>query len=52
MMRQRKEIEKLDSALELKLQQLEADHKAIETEMDSVQKVIDDNIEGSYKTFG
>ena len=47
-----RKAEKQDAALEMRLDQLETEHKALETEMDSLQKVIDDNIEGSYKTFG
>ena len=50
--RESKRLERQDAMLEMRLEQLEADHKAIETEMDSVQKVIDDNVENSFKTFG
>ncbi|MCD8024554.1 MAG: hypothetical protein LUE64_03370 [Candidatus Gastranaerophilales bacterium] len=41
-----------DASLELRLDQLETSHNAIETEMDSVQNVIDKNIESSFETFG
>ncbi len=41
-----------DSMLEMRLNQVEADHKAIETEMEAVQKVIDNNIENNFKIFG
>lgn len=41
-----------DKTLELRLKQLESEHKALETEMESVQKVIKDNVEASFKTFG
>lgn len=41
-----------DKTLEMRLKQLESEHKALETEMESVQKVIKDNVEGSFKTFG
>ena len=37
--------------LEMRLQQLETEHKAIETELDSVSKVLKDNVENSFKTF-
>ena len=37
--------------LDLELKQIETQHKAIETEYDSVKKVIDKNIEVSYKIF-
>ena len=41
-----------DKMLELRLKQLESEHKALETEMESVQKVIQNNVETSFKTFG
>lgn len=41
-----------DKKLELKLKQLESEHKAIETEMESVKKVVDKNVETTFKTFG
>ena len=41
-----------DKTLEMRLKQLESEHKALETEIDSVQKVIQNNVEGSFKTFG
>jgi len=41
-----------DKMLECQLKQIETEHKAIETEMESLKKVIDKNIENSYKTFG
>ena len=41
-----------DSMLEMRLDQLEASHKAIETEMESVQKVVEKNVENGFKTFG
>lgn len=44
-------FQKQDKMLELRLQQLETEHKAIETELDSVSKVLKDNIENSFKTF-
>lgn len=40
-----------DKALELKQHQLESEHSAIMTELDSVKKVIEKNVEGSFKTF-
>ena len=40
-----------DKRLELELKDLDTQHKEIETEYDSVKKVIDKNIEGSFKTF-
>ena len=41
-----------DKKLELKLKQLDTQHKAIETEMQSVEKVIQKNVETTFKTFG
>ncbi|MDD3236957.1 MAG: hypothetical protein PHV37_02530 [Candidatus Gastranaerophilales bacterium] len=40
-----------DKMLDLELKQVETQHKAIETEVDSVKKVIDKNIETTYKIF-
>lgn len=40
-----------DRVLELRMKQLDTEHSTIQTEMDSVKKVIDKNIEGSFKTF-
>ncbi len=44
-------IQNQDKMLDLELKQIETQHKAIETEYDSVKKVIDKNIEVSYKIF-
>lgn len=41
-----------DKELELHLQQLQTSHNAIQTEMDAVKKVIDKNVEKTFKTFG
>ena len=46
------EIQSQDKQLELKLKGIETEHKAIETELEAVKKVVDKNIESSYKTFG
>lgn len=40
-----------DKMLDLELNQIETQHKAIETEYDNVKKVIEKNIEVSYKIF-
>lgn len=40
-----------DKMLDLELQQIETQHKAIETEYDSVKKVIENNIKVSFKIF-
>lgn len=45
-------IQQQDKSLELKLNALDADQKAISTEQDAVKKVVDKNIESTFKTFG
>ena len=44
-------VQSLDKKLELKLDQLETERNAITTELESVQKVVEDNIESSFNTF-
>lgn len=44
-------IQKQDQQLELRLQQLSTEQNAIATEMDSVTKVIEDNVEKTFKVF-
>lgn len=45
------ELQQKDKALELELDRLNSEHEAIKTEMESVQKVIDDNIEKTFNIF-
>lgn len=45
------QIQTKDKQLELSLKQIDTEHEAIQTEYDSVKKVIDKNIERSFKTF-
>jgi len=45
-------LQSQDKALEMRLNQITTEQKSIETEMDSVQKVIQKNVESSFKTFG
>jgi len=45
-------IQTKDKRLDLNIKQLDTEHQALQTEMDSVKKVIDKNIESSFKTFG
>ena len=40
-----------DKKLELKLQRLDNEREQITNEIDALDKVISDNIQGSYKTF-
>ena len=45
-------VQSQDKNLELRLKQLDTEQDAISTEMDAVQKVIEKNTEGTFKTFG
>lgn len=44
-------IQEEDRTLEMKLRQLDTEQQALSTEMDAVKKVIDKNIESTFKTF-
>ena len=44
-------VQTIDKKLELELNKLESERDAIQTEIDSITKVIDDNIDSSFKTF-
>lgn len=44
-------IQQQDRELELRLKQLDTEQEALQTEMESVKKVIDKNIESTFKTF-
>lgn len=45
-------IERQDRTLEMELKQLDTEQQALQTEMEAVKKVIDKNIEETFKTFG
>lgn len=45
------QIQNQDKKLELELDSIETQRSAVTTEVESVQKVIDDNIESSFKAF-
>jgi hypothetical protein len=45
-------VQQQDKRLELESKNYETQHKAVETEIDAIQKVIDKNIEKSFKTLG
>ena len=45
-------IQREDQQLELRLKQLDTEQNALSTEMEAVQKVIDDNVQSTFKTFG
>ena len=44
-------LENIDKALELQLRRVDTQQQAIQTEISAVQKVIDKNIDLSFKTF-
>jgi len=44
-------IQEEDRTLELRLKQLDTEQEALQTEMEAVKKVIDKNIEQTFKTF-
>ncbi len=44
-------IQQKDKTLELELKQLDTEQNALATEIDAVQKVIEDNVESTFKTF-
>ncbi len=46
------EVQAIDKALEIRTKSLDTQHKEVETEYDAVKKVIDKNIEVSFKTLG
>ncbi len=45
-------VQAQDKNLELRLKQLDTEQDAISQEMDAVQKVIEKNVESTFKTFG
>ena len=45
-------LQSQDKMMDVELRQVETQHQAAQTEYDSVKKVIDKNIERSFKTFG
>lgn len=44
-------INQKDKTLTLEMQKIETDHKAVESEMEAIKKVIQTNAESSFKTF-
>ena len=44
-------LQKRDKVLELRLEEVQTEQSAVETELESIKKVIDKNIEDSFKTF-
>ena len=45
------DLQKQDKIFELRLDQVETQQKAVETELESVKSTIKENVEGSFKTF-
>ena len=45
-------IQAIDKSLELQLRRVDTQRDAVQTEIDSVRKVIGKNIESTFKTFG
>lgn len=45
-------LQTLDKSLEMQLRRVDTQQQAVQTEIDAVQKVIDKNIDMSFKTFG
>lgn len=45
-------LQRKEKKLDMTIQQLSAEQQAVSTEMESVKKVIDKNIEETFKTFG
>lgn len=45
-------LQSLDQALELQLRRVDSQREGVNTEIDAVQKVIDKNIDQTFKTFG
>lgn len=45
------ELQETDRTLELRLKQLDTEQEALQTEMDSVKKVIDKSVDNVFKTF-
>ena len=44
-------VQEQDRTLELRLKQLDTEHKAVTTEMEAVKSMVDKNVEDSFKTF-
>ena len=44
-------IQQQDRTLELRLKQLDTEQNALKTELEAVKKVIENNVETTFKTF-
>lgn len=45
-------LQGLDKSLELQLRRVDSQQQSVQTEIEAVQKVIDKNIDMTFKTFG
>ena len=45
-------IQQQDKKLELQLKSIDTEHSAIQTELEALKKVIDNNIKSGFGTFG
>lgn len=45
-------LQSIDKSLEEQLRRVDSQQQAVQTEIEAVQKVVDKNIEMSFKTFG
>ena len=44
-------VQSQDQTLEVRLKNIDTEHKALDTEMEAIKKVLEKNIESSFKTF-
>jgi len=47
-----RQAESTDSMLEMRMSQLDSEHQALSKEMESLEKLIDNDVEQDFKTFG
>ncbi len=45
------DVQKKDKLLELRLEQVETEEEAVQTDLDSIKEIVDQNIEDSFTTF-
>lgn len=45
-------LETLEKKLDMQMEQIETERSAVKTEKESVEKVVDENVESTFKTFG
>ena len=47
-----RKLETLEKKLDMQMEQIETERTAVKTEKESVEKVVDENVESTFKTFG